>query len=215
MTRLYLGPDLVDEENPLPVKPVDVVPEPNFRGVGFAADYLWRLAQEGRLFIASDADQNDAVTGQTSFANTTPTFLLQVPDKTVALPLFINLSQTGPVANAAFDVIIEIDNVERYSTGGTSEKVYNPRGSASRGNKCTLRSGATALAGYGIRAWGATIAADISPAEGAVQGPFWKPEIPYFLEGPAALLIYSYVATTAPTFLWSIGWAEWNSTEVS
>ena len=217
MSKLYwrrqngASDEPVDESNPLPVQ---VRLGQAFRGAPVMADYLWRLGLEGRLFVASDADQNDLVTGQTSFAATTPTFLLRVPILTTAIPLFLNLSQTGTVAGGAIDVIVELQNQDTYSSGGTSEGVFNTRIGSRLVNKCTLWSGASSNGIYGVRVWGSTIGADVSPAEGAVQGPFWKPELPYFLEGPAALAIYTYAATTGPTWFWSIGWAEFPTNEL-
>ena len=169
-------------------------------------DLLWAMGNEGRLFISSDADQNDAVTGQTSFANTTPTFLHDVPQGVVAIPVFLNLSQSGTVAGGAIDVLIEYDNKKRYASGGTSEKILGLRGSAVC--KSALYTGATATASYGINIFRATIGQDVSPAEGAVQGPFWRPEAPYFMEGPASLCIYTYAGTSGPTWLWSYGFIE-------
>mgnify|MGYP001594413278 CR=1 FL=1 len=172
------------------------------------SDFIWRATVDGRIFISSDADFNDAVTGQTTLANTTPTFLLRVPAGTLAVPLFGNFVQTGTVAGSDIDFIVEIDNVDRWSSAGTIELAYNPS-LTNRVNSCELRSGATAAAGYGITVVRYDIAADVSPAEGAIQGPLWKPEIPYLLEGPASLLIYTNATTTGPTWWWSIGWAEY------
>lgn len=173
------------------------------------ADFLWRMAYEGRIFMAADADENDMVTGQTSYAATTPTFLLHVPAGITAIPLYFNLSQSGTVGGGAVDVVIEINTDKSdYASGGTSEKVYNPRKAPKVTNKSSLYSGATAGAGYGIRLWAATIGQDVSPAEGAVQGPFWKPEFPILLEGPASLNVFTYAATTGPTWLWAVGWIE-------
>lgn len=170
--------------------------------------FMEYLALQGRLFISSDADENDRVTGQTSFAATTPTFLLDVPLDTTAIPLFVNLTQAGTVAGGDVSIRISIDNAARYSAGGTSEAVYNPRTSSARANLCTLYSGATATAGYGIRVFSAVTAPDVSPAEGAVQGPYWSAEMPYLIEGPGAFLVYTDAAVTGPTWEWSIGWAE-------
>lgn len=200
--------DFVNDNNPFPVRDVGMPIPPLFAGVPVSADYLWHLAAKGRLFISSDADQNDVVTGQTSFANTTPTFLLDVPEGTVAVPLFLNLSQTGTVAGGAIDVIIEIDNKTRWASGGTSEKVFSPNTANHLTNKCTLYTGATAGAGYGMNLVRATIGQDVSPAEGAIPGPFWKPELPYALYGPASWLIYTYAGTTGPTWFWALAWAE-------
>ena len=177
-----------------------------YRDAPVSVDEMWWLAKQGRLFISSDADQNDVVTGQTSFADTTPTFLLDVPRSVTAVPLFLNLSQTGTVAGGDIQIITEIDKIKRYSTGGTAEKVFTP--SKIGTPSCRFYSGATALAGYGIRLMGVTTGADVSPAEGAIQGPFWPPEMPYLLEGPATFLVYIYAATTGPTVFWSFGWAE-------
>ena len=44
-------------------------------GVAISQDVSWVIALRGQIYIASDADQNDRVTGQTSYAATTPTFM--------------------------------------------------------------------------------------------------------------------------------------------
>lgn len=182
-------------------------------GVGFSADIILKWALEGRVFISADADQNDTVAGQTSFANTTPTFLLRVPAGVIAMPLYVDLSQTGTVAGGDIELVIEYDRIERYSSAGTSEKVSNAltRGGQYGSNRCLLYSGATAVAGYGMRVFSADIAADVSPAEGILPGPLWTPMVPLLLVGPAALLVYSSAATTAPTWLWSAAWVELDS----
>lgn len=182
---------------------------PNLSGaLNGPADMIWRLAAEGRIFIASDADENDLVVGQTSFAATTPTFLLQVPAGVICVPLFVNLGQTSTVAGGPVDVIVEIDDADRYASGGTAEGAFSPNKLTPRTPGCVLYTNPTAAAGFGARLWAATVGQDVSPAEGAVPGPYWKPEVPYFLTGPASVLIFTYAATTGPSWFWSIGWAE-------
>lgn len=186
---------------------------PNSRGSPFVADFIWRLALEGRIFISSDGDADDLVLGQTSFASTTPTFLLDIPGDAVALPLALNLSQSGTVAGGAVNVIMALyRGPSIYASGGVTEKVFNPQ-SGNDPNKCTLYTNPTVTDAYGIRIWGATVGQDVSPAEGAVPGPYWKPEVPIPFRGPASLLIYTYAATTAPSWLWSLYWAEWTTSE--
>lgn len=180
-------------------------------GVPFSADYLLRLALAGRQFIFGDADQNDAVLGQTSFANTTPTFLLSVPIGVTAIPLFLNLSQTGAVAGADIDFYVEYDFLDRFSTGGTAETGKNTNTGvpvSQRAPQCTFRSNATASAGFGMTVDRTTIAPDVSPAEGIVPGPKWIPPVPIILSGPASLLVYLLAGTTAPTVLWNFGCVE-------
>ena len=168
------------------------------------------LASQGRIFTASDADQNDTVTGQTSFVNTTPTFILDIPSGTTVVPLLVSLGQTGTVAGDAITVIIELDNADRYDTGGTSETVFNNKtGGGVFTTNCALYSGATATAAYGIRTFGVTVAQDVAPAEGISNEVLWTPtSTPEFLVGPAAFLIYTYATTTGPTWFWTIKWAE-------
>jgi len=137
-----------------------------------------------------------------------------VPAGAVALPLFLNLVQTGTVAGGDIDLIIEIDKVKRYSTGGTSEKIYSPM-AVGIGPLSKFYTLPTAVAGYGVRLVGVDIAADVSPAEGAIQGPFWKPEMPYFLPGPASFLVFTNAGTTGPSWFWSFGWAEFRTDEIT
>lgn len=172
------------------------------------------LASQGKVFYASDADQNDLVTGQTSFANTTPTFLLDIPSGTVAVPLMMTLCQTGTVAGGAVDIIMEFDNATRYASGGTSETAFNARSDKGAvyqtDRNSRLFTGATASAGYGIRVMGLTTGQDVSPAEGAVQEIIWTPPAGFdFLVGPASWAVYTYAGTTGPTWFWTFKWAEW------
>ena len=184
------------------------------RGAGLPVpmmDFLWLASYNGWIYTSGDADQNDTVTGQTSFADTTPTFLLDVPAGTNVIPLFANLVQTGTVAGGDIELLIEIDKVKRYASGGTSEKIFNTRNKVSR---CALYSGATAVTGYGMTLNRYDLGPDVSAAEGAVQGPFWKPDAPYILRGSASLLVYSSAGTTGPTWHWGFGWIEMSDAEM-
>lgn len=173
------------------------------------ADLASFLAAEGKVYYASDADQNDLVTGQTSFAATTPTFLLDIPTGTTVIPLMMRLFQSGTVAGAAVDVIMEFDNAARYSAAGTAETVLASKTTGAQATACTLYSNPTAAAGYGVRVYGATLGQDVSPAEGAVNEVIWTPQGGLdFLVGPAAWATYTYAGTTGPTWLWTFKWAE-------
>ena len=204
----YLSHPVGDTQNGALVQ-VSRLPEvPAFRGFPVYADYLWNLAEKGKIFVASDADQNDVVTGQTSFADTTPTFLLDIPAKTTVLPLYLNLSQAGTVAGDVVSFVVEIDNKTRWASGGTAEKVFNTQANANPNRKSTFYSNPTTSAGYGIRIDGKSVGQDVSPAEGAVPPIGWRPEIPYLLTGPASILFFTYAGTTGPSWYWSFAWAE-------
>ena len=212
-------PDLVDTDNPFPVRVEDPLAPGSVsirklleRNIDVAA---W-LTAEGQAFYATDADQNDVVTGQTSFADTTPTFTLRIPAGTTAIPILVALNQTGTVAGDAISVIMEFAGVDRYASSGTSELVRNSRiGMNSPINaQCTLYSGATLTATgagtlpFGYRPWGVTVAQDVAPAEGISNELIWAPSGPDFLEGPASVNIWTYATTTGPTWFWTIKWVE-------
>lgn len=184
-------------------------------------NWVMELAAQGRVFNSGDADQNDTVTAQTSFATTTPTFMIDVPLGTTCIPLKFQLTQSGTLAAAVIPVLFEYDKIDRYASGGTAEKVMNHRpdfvnADGSQKNLCTFYSGATANAGYGMMLDRFQVGQDISTAEGAVNEILWTPEMgaPPILVGPAAFLVYSYVGTTAPTWLWACRWAELPTSEV-
>jgi len=180
-------------------------------GVSDLGGIAMAAARSGRMYIAGDADQNDTVTGQTSFANTTPTFLLNVPSGVTAIPLFVNLAQSGSVAGDFITVSIEIDDIAAYSSGGTAETIFRNYVGSGTSPGAAVYSGATAVAGYGIMVHHSTHAEDVDPASadaGLTSHLLWVPPVPLILKGPASLKVFTYAATTAPTWLWSLGWAE-------
>lgn len=180
--------------------------------IPFSADISWRLALEGRIFIASDADQNDRVTGQTSFANTTPSFMLRNPaaSNVICIPFYYQLAQTGSVAGGDISVETEIVYPNAYASGGTSERVRKARIGMIGGpaNQCLLSTGATATAGFGISVGHVTLAADVSGAEGIINIYEWQAPTGVFLDPNTSLNVFTYAATTGPTWGWHFVWAE-------
>lgn len=186
--------------------------------MGLAADLkltdpLSMHALLGRAYYASDADQNDLVTGQTSFANTTPTFALVNPvnSNTLVIPLMISLVQTGTVAGDNVDVIAELDNTPTRFTSGTAEASKPARTRAQYQNpaKATLYSTVTAAAGYGVRLQGQRLGPDISPAEGAVFEWFWAPSGTLdYVDPGGGVFVHTYAGTTGPSWFWTFKWLE-------
>lgn len=180
----------------------------------FTADWKYHLAQQGRIYYATDADANDAVTGQTSFADTTPTFTLEVPSGTTAIPLRISLGQVGTVAGGAVTVNIAISPTAlARASAGTAEAIANARTDVTAAGNCILYSTPTATTGLLIRNLYSTplIGPDVSPAEGVFTEVLWTPEKyghPVYLVGPSALGIFTWAGSTGPTWAWTIAWAE-------
>lgn len=169
------------------------------------------MAAEGHVFYAAGAAQNTTLTGQTSFAATTPTLLLDVPAGTVAVPLLIALGQTGTVAGDAISILVEVDDVTRFSSGSalTSFNSMTRRSPAPYTARCTVYTTATAAAGMGVRLMGITVAQDVAPAEGISNELIWTPSGADFVWGPSSVLVYTYAATTGPTFFPTFKWLEY------
>lgn len=183
-------------------------------GILYTAPRVHALAQEGRVYIATDGDANDTVTGQTSFADTTPTFLLAVPAGTTCELLSMVLQQTGTVAGGVIDVNMAIDSGSiAYASGGTAEASFCARTDAPNGAAlCTLYSTATATTARLTKQLDSFhLGMDVSPAEAAITDSVWTPEKygrPLILVGPAALGVFTSAGTTGPTWYWSFSWAE-------
>lgn len=182
------------------------------RKIPLSADISWLIALSGLVYIAGDGDQNDRVTGATSFANTTPTFMLRNPATSDRLifPYFYQLAQTGSVAGGDIAVETELVSPDAYASGGTSERVRNAAVGMSGApvNKGLLFSGATATAGYGIACGHATLAPDVSPAEGVINIYEWQAPTGCILWPGSSLNVFTHAGTTGPTWGWHFSWAE-------
>jgi hypothetical protein len=201
----------VSEANPFPVQQFQGADQSFFKmklplQVGWEAALIFG----GYAFVASDADQNDRVTGQTSFANTTPTFLLRNPPGSDRLifPPYYHLNQTGSVAGGDIAVETEVD-IDRF-TSGTAEQVRNQRfGMAGKPtNKGTLSSTVTAVAGYGAAVGSVTLAPDVSAAEGVINIYEWSNPGGVLLDPATCLKVFTSAASTAPTWAWHFPWYE-------
>ena len=161
--------------------------------------------------MAADAgDQNDRVTGQTSFANTTPTFLLHNPKSSgvLCMPSYYQIAQTGTVAGGDISVETEIVTPSAYASAGTAEKTKRLRTSKNTPARCSLFSGATATAGYGDAIGHVTLGPDVSPAEGVINIYEWQAPVGLMLDPDSSLNIFTSAATTGPTWGWHFIWIE-------
>jgi len=179
--------------------------------------HVWALAKEGRVFISADSDHAAVLTTQTSYADTSPALLLDVPKGTTAIPLGVFLSQDGTIAGGEILVHIEIDEVVRYASGGAREKVRSSRTDMPLPNTCDLYSGATAVAGAGIQVFSGNFINSCTPevAQDINWHQFlWVPDVPMFLVGPAALNVYAYASDPGPEYYWYVMWAEIPSSDL-
>lgn len=189
----------------------------NRAGAVFTQDHIWQLSQAGRLVIASDADENDRITGATSFAATTPTLLLDVPSGSAAIPVWLDLVQAGTVAGDFIEVAVSLDvGAVRYSSGGTAETKRYIRTDLGFASSCLVYSAPTAAAANtAVAVTRRKLAEDVDLAsadatagnnEVHINFPRDYPGI--LLVGPASLLVFTYAGTTGPTWEWSLGFLD-------
>ena len=181
------------------------------------------LASLGYVYDLGASAINTTTTGSTTLANTAPTFHLDIPAGITCIPLLASLQQAGTVAGAAITVIMEKDNADRYTSGGTELTVYNDRGESlpsfggvSPAMYSRIGSDIVAANAYGIQMWAPLVGQDVSPAEGVTNELVWTPPMgkPDLLIGPAAWLIYTNAGTTGPTWNFSFAIAAFLSAEL-
>ncbi len=177
------------------------------------------LSNEGMLYRAAGSALNTTALGATSYATTTPTFMVDVAAAAAyaVIPAEMRLFQAGTVAGGAVSVFLEQDNAARYSSGGTAMTVMNTKGTV-----VALPTGVTAFStaggaitatdAVGIRMAGYLLGQDVSPAEGAVNEIVWMPQAGIDILLPtasvgASWLINTFAGTTGPTWFWSLKFA--------
>jgi hypothetical protein len=168
------------------------------------------LAAEGYMYRFSGATLATTTTGPQAYATTTPTFCLAVDAGTqwAVIPAEARIFQAGTVGGGAVTVLMEIDNADRYTSGGTAllsqnAKTNGPTLAARVGNATAIAmfdcnsTAITATDAVGIRTFGALLGQDVSPAEGAVNEIIWTPQAGIDILAPTATLGASWLINTS------------------
>ncbi len=188
-----------------------------------ASNPLAVLASQGRVFDLGASAINTTTLGTTTLANTTPTWLLDIPTGITCIPILASLQQAGSVAGAAITVIMEKDNADRYTSGGTALTVYNDRGKSlpafsgvSPAMYSRIGSAIVATNAFGIQLWAPLVGPDLSAADGVTNELIWTPPMgaPDYLVGPAAWIINTNAGSTGPTWNFSFKIAAFLTTEL-
>ena len=162
-------------------------------------------AKIGQSFATAHQTPSTDVTGQTSFVATTPTFLLynDAAANRILLRDF-SLSLVGTAPGGVVHVALAIDTANRYSAGGTAVVPQNTSGLSSVAATGAFRYGATAsAAGAGtryLRKW------SVPAVVGAVLPVEFDDEV--IIGATGSILIYTWAATTGPTWAFSFGHFE-------
>ena len=193
----------------------------NPRGELIVPDWMTQLALDGRVFNISNVTIETVALGSTSFVDTDPFLLIDVPSGTTIIPLEVSLFQGGTVAGGIITVIITTDDGLRFSSGGTLITSINMRKDDPIASSVSAYVGdATAIVAA------ANVDADtlyVVRFQEDVTSPtttemcFWsaRTHIPPVLIGPASLLVHAFAATTAPGLFWSVKWAEFATSVIT
>ncbi len=179
-------------------------------------DALGFLSAEGMVYRLGEAALSTTITGPTSFATTTPTLgvFVDADADYIAIPLELQMMQAGTVAGGAITVLMEMDNADRYTSGGTALTVLRTDMGATAlptGVTAFSRTGsaitATNAVGIPMRRW--LLGPDVSPAEGAVNSVEWGPQAGLDFLKPTATtgaswLINTSAGVTGPTWLYTM-----------
>jgi len=192
----------------------------NPRGEVIGIDQYQQWVLDGRVFVASNAAREtaEAIGTATTWSDTDPALLLDVPNGTTAIPLEIIMNQGGTVAGGNITLLITLSDKIRYSSGGVAITGQNMRFDEPRNSTCKFYTGSTNIVAAAntddISLFSQNLIHDIDTLEGGniqwTARKFIAPE----LVGPAALVIYAVAGTTQPSFFYSIKWAEFATTEV-
>jgi len=166
---------------------------------------------DGRAFMVSNAARETALAvGGTSFSDTAPAFILDVPSGTGVVPLEIDLRQGGTVAGGMITVLATLSDKVRRASSGTSHTPQNMRFDEPQTSGCSFYTGATAATNDDdISLFSGLFAQDLDGAVGVSQV-HWSARDSYapYLVGPASLVVYTFAGTTQPSWFFTFKWAE-------
>ncbi len=158
-----------------------------------------------RRYTISHQTPTTAITGQTSFDATTPTFILyKTTSNTTKRTILSNfsLAQSGTVAGGAISVVLAVDPTNRYSAGGTAvvpQLTSTQQVTSGTTPDFTFRYNATAsAAGSNDSAPRYTTIGEF-PAVTGTMIPTVDCQDEFVIAGPGSILVYVYAATTGPT----------------
>lgn len=179
---------------------------------------------KGRVYQDSPSTVGTGLTvATTTYAATTPVWMLDVAAGTTVIPLSLEARQVGTVAGGVIKVILSADRVNRYSSGGTAKTPVNLKiggGNAATGPRASTSSVYTGATAAGVTShielFSSFLTMDVgaSTLPGSLQTIFHWPDINEPLPqlvGPASLLWHTFAGTTNATWAYRFTWIELDS----
>lgn len=164
--------------------------------------------KDGRRYYASPQVPGAGnVLGQTSFVDTTPTFLLDLDSLGRSIIVSrLRLSQIVPIAGGPIEVVVAIDNISRHSSGGTLITPQSARADSPNAAEAKFYTNPVAKAPGSVRYLDGLMAAASSGA--VIEIDF---EDGICIPSTGALLIYTFAPSIGPTWKYNLEWIEEDS----
>lgn len=200
-------------------------PNSNIRGSLLTHDERQSFIEEGKGYcLVNPAKQTALAMGGVSYSDTAPALLVDVPSGHKMLPLFLRLRQGGTVAGGVITVILTVDNIVRYTSGGTGITPLPLRtnvAAASSNMVAYYGTAAGAITAIAVSrnqlVAAAIITHDVATTPNSPQTRFNFPDGPDdewpVLVGPASFVMYGYAATTQPSWFFNFSWLELTSSQ--
>ena len=158
---------------------------------------------DGKLFKATHQTPGSAVTGQTSYVATTPTFLIyQAAATTSIVGLSMWLCQAGTVAGGVIDIAIGMASTNLYSSGGTAVVPQQSDMSQTTASNATMRFNPTTTGVPSRVLWAITAPATL----GTVTSIDF--EDGFLIGVTGSIAVYTWAAATGPTWRFGFEWIE-------
>lgn len=163
-----------------------------------------------RRYTISHQTPGTAVTGQTSFVATTPTFMLYKTSSnttTRTVISLIGLEQVGTVAGGAITILAAVDPTNRFSAGGTAivpQLTSTQQVTSGTTPDFTFKYNATATAAGAVDSAPRYVNCGTFPAITGTTLPTIDCQDEFIIKGPGSFLLYTYATGTGPS--WNLTW---------
>ena len=191
------------------------------RGELIVPEWKDELAREGRMFNVSNLARQTAIAaGGLTYSETAPAFSVDIQAGNVAVPSRLLITQGGTVAGGPITWFIAYDTTTRFSSGTAVGPSYNlrtdqpsPSGLTWYANPTLVTKTSSTIATLAGGILVQTVTTNSSSAGTFIDFNTSNNVMPV-LVGPACLIIYTFAATTQPSWLFSFTWYEFSKSLV-
>ncbi len=180
---------------------------PLVRDLGSIAALNW----EGKVFNACNPVLGTGVVGQTSLALTLATVYFQNRGAKAMVPLWMRFTQEGTVANGRIEYVVYALDADQFTSGTALEIQCMNRalgGSSQVLGHHTATIPAIAPAGNAVEVTHGELDQTVTDPNAEDASNFLPAPGSVIVKPFGGLAIYTQRETTAPAWLWDIGWAE-------